>query len=97
MPDAPGKITKSLLPVSNRASAGAPVIYFDAVATFGFANGIANLALEIIRFMPSENSTTADRVVVAHLKMSAAAYASLKSSIAALDSQMAQSTTTSVN
>ena len=87
MAEEQGTVPKELLPVSESASAHAPVIFFDSVATYGFGNGVANLSLEVIRFMPSGNSTVPDRVVVAHLKMSAAAYASLKLAIAALDAQ----------
>jgi hypothetical protein len=69
------------------ASANAPFIYFDASPNFGLNNGIANLSLEVVRFIarPDQQGVFADRVVVAHLRMSMDGVRSLKAAIEGIE------------
>ena len=73
--------------ISALASANAPFVYFDRVSNYGLNGGIANMTLEIIRFHPSAAGVGvhADRVVVAHLRMSLQAVLSLKAAIAGIE------------
>ena len=65
------------------ASAHAPFIYFDAAPNFGLNGGIANLSLEVVRFTPNPGVTGvhADRVTVAHLRMSLDGVRSLRAAL----------------
>ena len=69
--------------LSALASAHAPFIYFDAAPNFGLNGGIANLSLEVVRFTPNPGVTGvhADRVTVAHLRMSLEGVRSLKAAL----------------
>jgi hypothetical protein len=73
------------------ASAGAPFIYFDGAPNFGFNGSVANISLEVARFsVPSEGAAVvADRVAVAHLRMTLDAMRSLKAAIEGIE-RMAQ-------
>ena len=62
-----------------------PFIYFDLASTFGLNDSIANITLEAVRFMPGEEQTLPDRVVVAHLRMSFAGLRSLKAAIEGIE------------
>lgn len=72
--------SRSLCPL---ASAAAPFVYFDRAPNFGFNGAVANISLEAVRFeMPAENgNVVADRVTVAHLRMTLDALRSLKTAI----------------
>ena len=69
------------------ASAHAPFIYFDAAPNFGLNGGIANVSLEVVRFIPNPGSpgVFTDRVTVAHLRMSLDAVRSLKAAIEGIE------------
>ncbi|OFW97576.1 MAG: hypothetical protein A3D94_05870 [Alphaproteobacteria bacterium RIFCSPHIGHO2_12_FULL_66_14] len=65
------------------ASAAAPFVYFDRAPNFGFNGAVANISLEVVRFAaPSDGAeVVADRVTVAHLRMTLDAMRSLKAAI----------------
>jgi hypothetical protein len=79
--------------LSALASANAPFIYFDAAPNFGLNGGIANLSLEVVRFILNTGSqgVVADRVTVAHLRMSMEGVRSLKAALEGIE-LMASST-----
>lgn len=72
--------TGSLCPL---ASAAAPFVYFDRAPNFGFNGAVANISLEAIRFEAAAEGAdvVADRVTVAHLRMTLDALRSLKTAI----------------
>ena len=80
IPSAPGSL-------SGLASAHAPFLYFDSVPNYGFNAGVANLSLEAVRFTanPTGQSVMADRVTVAHLRMSIDAVRALKAAIEGIE------------
>jgi hypothetical protein len=80
IPSIPGSL-------SALASAHAPFIYFDSCPNYGFNAGVANLSLEAIRFTASPNGqgVLADRVTVAHLRMSLDAVRALKAAIEGIE------------
>ncbi len=80
-PKAP--VPAGFLPFSDLASAHAPFLYFEDVPTFGLLNGIVRVTLEASRLysVSPQDGATADRVVVAHLRMSIPAALSLKAAI----------------
>jgi hypothetical protein len=65
------------------ASAAAPFVYFDRAPNFGFNGAVANVSLEVLRFAaPADGAeVVADRVTVAHLRMTLDAMRSLKAAI----------------
>ncbi|MBI3198984.1 MAG: hypothetical protein HYZ40_16045 [Rhodospirillales bacterium] len=65
------------------ASAAAPFVYFDRAPNFGFNGAVANISLEAVRFAtPADGAEVmADRVTVAHLRMTLDAMRSLKAAI----------------
>ena len=70
--------------ISAIGSAHAPLLYFDAASAFGVRNGVVRITLEADRIFPTGGGGEAaavDRVVVAHLRMSAPAAMSLKAAI----------------
>ena len=69
------------------ASAAAPFVYFDRAPNFGFNGAVANISLEAIRFeAPAEGAAVvADRVTVAHLRMTLDALRSLKTAIEGIE------------
>jgi hypothetical protein len=73
--------------LSATASAHAPFIYFDNAPNFGLRSGVASISLEAIRFTTVTDSSTvvADRVSVAHLRMSLEALRSLKAAIEGIE------------
>jgi hypothetical protein len=73
--------------LSGLASSHAPFLYFDSVPNYGFNHGVANLSLEVIRFTasPSGQGVLADRVTVAHLRMSLEAVRALKAAIEGIE------------
>jgi hypothetical protein len=73
--------------LSGLASAHAPFIYFDSCPNYGFNGGVANLSLEAIRFTasPTGQGVLADRVTVAHLRMSFDAVRALKAAIEGIE------------
>ena len=73
--------------LSALASANAPFIYFDAAPNFGFNGGIANLSLEVVRFIPNPGvpGVFTDRVTVAHLRMSLEGVRSLKTALEGIE------------
>ncbi len=73
--------------LSALASAHAPFIYFDAAPNFGLNGGIANVSLEVVRFIPNPGSpgVFTDRVTGAHLRMSLDAVRSLKAAIEGIE------------
>ena len=76
---------QALPPLSEIGSAAAPFIYFDGVPNFGFNAGVVSMTLEAIRQFSVDGKIAADRVAVAHLRMSIAALASLKSAIEGIE------------
>ena len=80
----PSRIPVEVIPslrgeVSALASASAPIIFFDKVPIVGHANGVLRITLEAIRDMPMpQGGSGADRVVVAHLRMSVASAKALR-------------------
>ena len=67
--------------ISAIGSAHAPLLYFEEASAFGILNGVVRITLEAHRIFPTEGEAAAvDRVVVAHLRMSAPAAMSLKAS-----------------
>ena len=73
--------------LSALASAHAPFLYFDSVPNYGFNAGVANLSLEAVRFTasPTGQGVMADRVTVAHLRMSIDAVRALKAAIEGIE------------
>ena len=73
--------------LSALASARAPFLYFDSVPNYGFNAGVANLSLEAVRFTasPTGQGVLADRVTVAHLRMSLDAVRALKVAIEGIE------------
>ena len=69
------------------ASAAAPFVYFDRAPNFGFNGAVANISLEASRFVaPAEGQdVVADRVTVAHLRMTMDALRSLKAAIEGIE------------
>jgi hypothetical protein len=67
------------------ANAVAPVIFFDAVPTFGHYNGIAHMTLSTMRFLPVAGKVAQDNMIVAHLRMNMVAMKALKEAIAAVE------------
>jgi len=80
IPSTPGSL-------SALASAQAPFLYFDSVPNYGFNAGVANLSLEAVRFTasPTGQGVMADRVTVAHLRMSIDAVRALKAAIEGIE------------
>jgi hypothetical protein len=73
--------------ISAMASANAPFIYFDGVPNYGFNGQIANITLEVVRFVsvPGPITPQVDRVSVAHLRMTLDAMRSLKNAIEGIE------------
>jgi hypothetical protein len=73
--------------LSALASANAPFLYFDSVPNYGFNAGVANVSLEVVRFTPNPNGqgVLADRVTVAHLRMSLDAVRAFKTAIEGIE------------
>ena len=68
--------------ISAIGSAHAPFLYFEVASAFGVMNGMIRITLEAQRIFHAEgDSVVIDRVVVAHLRMSAPAAMSLKAAI----------------
>lgn len=70
------------------ASAAAPFVYFDRAPNFGFNGAVANISLEAARFVApaeGEDVVVADRVTVAHLRMTLDALRSLKAAIEGIE------------
>ncbi len=68
-------------PASSLASALAPFLYFESAPVFGAMSGIIQITLEAGRLMPGSNGPTADRVVVAHLRMNRDGALSLRAAL----------------
>ena len=73
--------------LSATASAHAPFIYFYNAPNFDLRSSVASISLEAIRFTTMAGSSTvvADRVTVAHLRMSLEAPHSLKAAIEGIE------------
>lgn len=67
------------------ASANAPFIFVENVPTFGVRDGIVNLTLESIRHHNVGGNILADRVIVAHLRLTLPAFAHLKAALQKID------------
>jgi hypothetical protein len=69
--------------VSAIASAHAPFIYFESAPIFALTNGIIRITLEAWRDVPGPGAgeITADRAIVAHLRMNIPAAQSLKAAL----------------
>lgn len=83
--------------VSAMASANAPFIFVESVPTFGVRDGIVNLTLESIRHHNVGGNTLADRVVVAHLRLTLPAFAHLKAALQKIDLMIAKPDDGNVN
>jgi hypothetical protein len=60
----------------------APVIYFEAVPTFGFNNGVVNMMLAVGLILPTnDGGTLTEPVAAAHLRCNAAAAMQLRDTI----------------
>ncbi len=81
-PSPPGNApTGPHLPLSVAASDAAPFVYFDSAANYGLHNGVAQITLEARRTLSTEAGLVAERVVVAHLRMSVAAAMNLRAAL----------------
>src|SRR5712692_9140747 len=67
--------------ISAIGSLGAPIIFFDGVATMGHYNGIAHVCLTAMRFLHHPDGVKNDSVIVAHLRMNLLALKALKDAI----------------
>jgi hypothetical protein len=86
----PAPVTVEQIPsvsggMSAIANAVAPVIFCDAVPTFGYYNGIAHMTLSTMRFLPVDGKVAQDNMIVAHLRMNMVALQGLKAAIAAIE------------
>jgi hypothetical protein len=89
-PDKPAPVAVEQIPsvsggMSALANAVAPVIFCDAVPTYGHYNGIAHMTLSTMRFLPVEGKVAQDNMIVAHLRMNMVALRALKDAIAAIE------------
>jgi hypothetical protein len=84
-------------PLSQIGSATAPIIYFDGAPTFGFDGAVANITLEAITHISMDEGIATERRVVAHLRMSPKALASLKTAIEAIDLMATPSRGSAIN
>jgi hypothetical protein len=73
--------------ISVLASAQAPFIYVDGVASFGVYAGAVNITLQATRFMPvpGSNDVVGDRVIVGHLRMTESGFRHLKEAVDGID------------
>ena len=71
--------------VSAVASAQAPFLYFDGASNFGINHGVVNITLEAVRHFSAGGAAVHDRVMVAHLRTSAAGLFSLKKAIEGIE------------
>jgi hypothetical protein len=71
--------------LSQIGSATAPFIYFDGAPTFGFDGAVANITLEAMTHLSMNEGIVSERRVVAHLRMSVKALASLKQAIETIE------------
>lgn len=63
-------------------NANAPLLYFENVPAFGTVNGIIKVTLTASRDIPlPDNNVASDQVVVAYLRMNAAAARALRSAL----------------
>jgi len=70
------------LALSEHGSAHAPILYFEDAPTFGYLHGVVRITVEVGRlYSLSPGDVTADRIVVAHLRMTIQAARALKSAI----------------
>ena len=67
--------------ISAIASAHAPFIYFEGAPNYGYNNGIVNITLEALRYLPVGDKVMFDRVIVGHLRMSLQAATNLRGSL----------------
>jgi hypothetical protein len=68
--------------IAVKDAARAPVIYFEAVPTFGFNNGVVNLMLAVGLIMPTKDGgILTEPVAVAHLRCNIAAAMQLRDTI----------------
>jgi hypothetical protein len=72
-------------PLSQIGSATAPFIYFDGAPTFGFDGAVGNITLEALTHFSMDEGIATERRVVAYLRMSVKALASLKQAIEAIE------------
>ena len=79
-PEHPRPAVADLIPTSDSGSAGAPIIYFENVPTFGNIGPMIRLTLTAERIYPGATTgqLTVDRVVVAHLRASVQSAMELK-------------------
>jgi hypothetical protein len=96
MPDEPA-VTQPALPLAEIGSALAPIIYFDSAPNFGVNNGVPNIALEAVTAIHVGTEIRIERRVVAHLRMSLTAFASLKVAVDGLELAIKPTETSSVN
>lgn len=70
------------LVLSDSASANAPFLYFEDVTAFGCYQGVIRITLEACRVVADEgNHASAERVIVANLRMPVASAISLRDAI----------------
>ncbi len=75
-------LVSKLPPIAIGASDNAPFVYFEHATNFGHVNGVIQITLDAMRYLAiSENEIRAERVTVAHLRMSIPSAQSLKAAI----------------
>jgi hypothetical protein len=74
----PRKSDADQVPLVNR---DAPILMFDAVETFGPADGGANMTLVALRHVYDGGTVQKERVVVAYLRMGPGGFASLQEAV----------------
>lgn len=83
MTDKPVSQSPISLSLDKEASALVPFVYFDFATCYGVGStgSVAHITLEVVRALNVDGKLVNDRVVVAHLRMSAAGYSQLKTAI----------------
>ena len=76
--------------ISALASANAPFIYFEAAPNFAWNGEVANITLEVARWVHVSDTEPpqVDRVTVAHLRMAPSALRALKTAIEGIEMLM---------
>lgn len=81
-PNAPAPVSYHARPIDKLASAHAPFLYFEEAPTFGHVNGVIQITLEATSLQGTgEGAVSAERVIVAHLRMNIPAASALKGAI----------------
>jgi hypothetical protein len=72
---------------SDAPNPNAPFIYVDGIGVYGETNGIAHIALEVVRHNAADGGkrVASETVTVAHLRLPPHAFASLKSAMEGIE------------